>query len=121
MNKDDLKKFCENDVLTYQYEVPDSAVGNALPKEKIEHELKLIAPTIVDPYLEKMTLGDTYDQTFSDEPEYKELWVVSDDKEGCKVFYDPDEKEFGLAMYKDKETPQTIGVRGDFVGVFLAK
>lgn len=68
-----------------------------------------------------MKLGDTYEQTYSDESEFKELWVVSDDKEGYKVFYDPDEKEFGLATYKDKKTPETIGVRGDFVGVFLAK
>lgn len=35
MNKDELKKLCENDVLTYKYEVPDSAVGNAWPKEKL--------------------------------------------------------------------------------------
>ncbi len=59
-----------------------------------------------------------------DSPELCEVWVVADDREGYKVFYNPSTREFGLAQYKpgdEPDMPSSINVNGDFVGTFMAR
>ena len=121
MNKSELRQFCENELDSYVYDVPDSGVGRPWPKEKVIDQLSQIKSAIVEPYMEKMELRDTFEQFGSKEPEYAQLWVVADDNDGYKVFYDPATREFGLAVYAKDDIPQTIGVRGDFVGTFMAR
>ena len=121
MNNKELRQFCENELESYVYDVPESAIGNPWPKEKVDAQLNQLRSSIVDPYLENMELRDTYEQMKKKEPEYMQLWVVADDRDGYKVFYDPSAEEFGLATYARGEIPITIGVRGDFVGTFMAR
>ena len=71
--------------------------------------------------MEKMELRDTFEQIGIKAPEYAKLWVVADDKNIYKVFYDPVACEFGLASYTEGDIPQTIGIRGDFVDTFMAR
>ena len=121
MNKEEIQQFCESELASYVYDVPDSALGKPWSSEKVDVQLKQLKNSIVEPYIERMELRDTFDQLGMKEPEYQELLVVADDNDGYKVFYDPSMDEFGLAMYTEDETPVTIGVRGDFVGAFLAR
>lgn len=121
MNKEELQQYCKSELESYVYDVPESALGNPWPKEKVDSQLNQLKTSIVEPYLENMELRDTFDQMGMEEPEYQELWVVADDNNGYKVFYDPSAEEFGLATYAEGEAPTTIGVRGDFVGTFMAR
>ena len=121
MNKHELQQFCETELESYVYDVPESAIRSPWSKEKVHAQLSQLKNAIVEPYLEKMELRDTYDQIGKKEPEYGQLWVVADDNSGHKVFYDPSEREFGLAIYAKGDIPQTVGVRGDFVGTFMAR
>jgi len=121
MNKQELQKFCENELESYIYDVSAPTIGNAWSKEKVDAQLKQLKIAIVEPYLEEMELRDSYEQLGMKEPEYEQLWVVADDNNGYKVFYDPLAEEFGLAEYAEKQMPTTMGVRGDFVGTFMAR
>lgn len=121
MNKEKLHRYCLKELESYVYEVPQSALGNPWPEEKVESQLSQLRSSLVEPYLEKMELRDTYEQIGMKDPESQELWVVADDNDRYKVFYDASAEEFGLATYTESETPITIGVRGDFVGTFMAR
>ena len=122
MNPANLKKFVEKEIEEYIYFVPDDAVGNKINDAWIKDQLSQAKACIVEPYLEKMWLQDTYEQVKNKtEKNTQELWVVADDKEMFKVFYDPQNKEFGLANFKCAELTMTIGIRGDFVGCFMAR
>ena len=121
MNKSELLRFCQNEIDSYVYDVPESTVGRPWPKDKVLDQLSQLKSAIVEPYLERMELRDTIEQIGNKEPEYAQLWVVADDNDGYKVFYDPVAHEFGLAAYNEGDIPQTIGVRGDFVGTFMAR
>ena len=122
MNIDSLKKFVETEIKEYVYSVPEGAIGQKMNDEWVKTQLIEASKSVVEPYLERMWLQDTYEQIKDkDNKIIEELWVVADDQEGFKVFYDQKNKEFGLANSVCNETTITIGVRGDFVGCFMAR
>jgi len=57
----------------------------------------------------------------ADNPIIAEYWVIADDRNGYLVCFDPDANEFLLAQQFDNDRLATIGVRGDLVGVFMAR
>jgi len=89
MKKEELKRYCENELESYVYDDPQSTLGNPWRKEKVGFQLAQLKNSMVEPYLEKMELRDTYNQMSLEDPEYQDLWVVADDNEGYRVFYDP--------------------------------
>ncbi len=124
MNIEELKSYCENEVTNYEYSVPDSAVGNAWGLDRVESQLRECKASLVNPYERKFELRCTFEQIDNHPPEFQNLWVVADDKNGYLVFYDTRQNEFGLATYDTNildDTPTTIGVRGDFVDTFMAR
>ncbi len=120
MELEQLHSFCLKEIEDYVYELPESALGNAFPSEKVNKLLEKAKASLVIPYKTVFDLRDTYDQIMLSKPISKEFWVVA--KSGSYfVFYDVENNEFGLAEeIASKAIPSTIGVRGDFVGTFMA-
>lgn len=124
MNRNELRQYCKREVTEYQYSVPESAVGNPWPAEKVEAQLKECKAALVEPYQQQIELRDTNEQMKAEPPILCEVWVVADDREGYKVFYNPKTQEFGLAQYKpgdESDVPSSFNVNGDFVGTFMAR
>ena len=124
MDKEELQQHCVQKVAEYEYIVPESAIGLPLPAEKVEALLKEFKAAIVEPYLETIELRDTMEQMEAETPILCRVWVVADDRDGYKVIYNPNTKEFGLAQYKiddESDIPSSINVNGDFVGTFMAR
>jgi hypothetical protein len=75
---------------------------------------------LVEPYLQRFELRETYDQARQHGPVFAEFWVVAQSGDYLE-WYDPATGEFGLGhRLEDSATPVSIGVRGDLVGVFCA-
>jgi len=124
MNIKELRSFCADEVANFEYSVPDLAIGDALSSNKVEAQLRDCKASLVKPYERIFELRCTFEQMKHQQPEHKIFWVVANDKDGYLVFYDTIENEFGLATYDinaPDNTPTTIGVRGDFVGTFMAR
>ncbi len=124
MTKEELRRHCEREVEEYKYDLPESAVGNPWPADKLEAQLRKCKAAIVEPYNLQIELRDTVEQMNAEPPVVCEVWVVADDREGYKVFYNPNTCEFGLAEYNpgdDNDIPSSINVNGDFVGTFMAR
>ena len=122
MNLAELRKFVEAEIDSYVYEVPEGAIGNRMSDEWVQTQLIEAKESVVEPYVEKMWLQDTYEQIKDkDNKIIQELLVVADDKKDFIVFYDQENKEFGLANSTCSEIKVTIGVRGDFIGCFMAR
>ena len=116
-----LKKFVLEEVDNYEYTYSEECIGNAMPSSWVEDQLVEAKKCVVDPYLQKMWLQDTYEQLEDKKNRIEEdLWVVAED-EKFKIFYDPKNKEFGLSQICLDPQPVTIGIRGDFVGCFMAR
>lgn len=61
----------------------------------------------------------TRDETTPDASESRRCVLVADDLAGFQLFDDPLEEDFVLAA--DGDPPETLGVRGDAVGCFMAR
>jgi hypothetical protein len=118
---DGLRQQIVREIDSYVYAVPPDAIGDPCPEDKVQAQLDQLRQSLVSPYLQSMTLRDTTDQITAIPPNSAEYIVVADDGEFYLVFYDPQSREFGLAQPVPDDLPVTIGVRGDVVGVFMAR
>lgn len=108
-------------IAEYDYQVPDGAIGNPFSPEKVERYLDDLRDSLVRPYLQQIELLDTKKQVDAPNPIFAEYWIVADDRNGGLVCFDPDANEFLLAHQLENDRVATIGVRGDLVGVFMAR
>ena len=118
---DDLQSQIVGEIDSYVYSVPAEAVGNPWPKEKVQAHIDQLRQSLVRPYSQSVTLRDTPDQFAANPPKIAQYVIVADDGESNLVFFDPHSNEFGLAQRVAGGQPVTIGVRGDVVGVFMAR
>jgi hypothetical protein len=106
----------------FRYETPPPGTTLGIPwsAEKVYDHVERLKRALVDPYLQRFELRETYEQSGQHEPSYAEYWVVAES--GCYLeWYDPATGEFGLGQRREgSPTPVSIGVRGDLVGVFFA-
>ena len=120
MDKQSLRQFVKKEIQEYEYVIPEDTVGNPMKTDWVLNQLQQATDCIVDPYLEKMWLQDTYEQIKDKKNKItQQLWVVAKDS-NFVVFYDSTNKEFGLAHFFNNEFI-TLGTRGDFVGCFMAR
>lgn len=89
-------------------------------EEKVRQSLIDLRACLVTPYLQRFCLKDTTAQMRASPPATMDYWVVAKSQQFLE-FYDADKREYGLATGgRDGALPETIGVRGDLVGVFGA-
>lgn len=99
---------------------PGSTVGVPWSEAKTEEHIAELRAALVTPYLQRFTLKDTFEQIARTPQARVDYWVVAEVGSYLE-FYDPGLDEFGLACRGQAGSlPETIGVRGDLVGVFCA-
>ena len=117
---DALRIHVQREIESYVYTVPDCAVGNPLPADRVQTLMDELKATLVEPYMTSVALRDTFDQCAVDRSISVQYAIVADDGINV-VFYDDTADEFGLAQRGSSGGIETIGVRGDVVGVFMAR
>jgi hypothetical protein len=84
----------------------------------VQSELEVLRTVLVSPIAARLSAPDTAaDPSASSGPHF----LVARDGAGNGVFYDQDADEFGLAHVRSDGTLEPLGVRGDLVGVFMAR
>jgi hypothetical protein len=122
MDRHSLSILIRDTLATYQYEPPppDSTIGVPWTAERVYGYVEKLRDALVEPYLQRFDLRETYAQVGQSEPTYADFWVVAQGDGGYLEWYDPATGEFGLGIQNGTEVPVSIGVRGDLVGVFCA-
>ena len=122
MNASDVERIVTAEIDGFVYEVPapGTTVGVPWSEEKVRSYLLKLRAALVKPYQHRFVLRDTAAQTRAVSPTFTEYWVIAE-TEYYVEFFDPSSNEFGLASRAPKGgVHDTIGVRGDLVGVFCA-
>lgn len=114
-----LRARVEAEIDAYVYSLPESAIGNPWPSNKVSRLLNEFRQALVDPYLTDVEIRDTFEQVKLDQGPRQRCIVVADNREGYYLLYDPNAHDFFLAQ-KVKGILISLGVRGDAVGCFLA-
>ena len=122
MDRGAVSELVRDTLAGYHYEPapPGSASGVPWSAEKAYACVEHLRGALVDPYLQRFELRETYEQVGQQEPAFAEYWVVAE-RGRYLVWYDPATREFGLGLrIEGSATPTSMGVRGDLVGVFCA-
>jgi hypothetical protein len=122
MDRQALSILIRDTLATYHYvpPPPGSTVGAPWTPDKVYGYVERLRGALVEPYVQRFELRETYEQARESEPTYAEFWVIAKGDGGYLEWYDPATGEFGLGIQQDSESPVSIGVRGDLVGVFCA-
>jgi hypothetical protein len=99
---------------------PGSTIGVPWTVEKVCKHVEKLRRALIEPYLQRFELRETYEQAGQSQPTSADFWVIATGDGGYLEWYDPATGEFGLGIQQGSETPVSIGVRGDLVGVFCA-
>lgn len=114
-----LRRQIESEIDHYVYEVPSGAIGTPWPQEKVEAQLAEFRAALVAPKWEQVAVRDTQEQMRAEGPLLRWCIVVAVDGKGYRLYFDPEENNYALAC--EGAPPETIGVRGDAVGCFMAR
>ncbi|RUW68148.1 MULTISPECIES: hypothetical protein [unclassified Mesorhizobium] len=111
----------EIDSYDYQALVRDRTdrVGIPVPQERIDADLARFRLALVTPYWIDVVRRDTIEDLNNETPIVERCAVVTDDRDGYLLAYQPQRREF-LLVGRTGEGYATIGVRGDPVGCYLA-
>jgi hypothetical protein len=96
-------------------------LGTARSGERIRAELAALSRALIPPVPGKFAVRDSGSQLTTPDPALATYWVVAQDPDGTVVFYDESLDEFGLAEATPDGDLETVGVRGDLLGVFLSR
>jgi hypothetical protein len=122
MSPEQAEGIVQRDLAAFEGAQPAAGqtVGVPWSASKLQETIAALRASLVTPYREQFHLKGTGAQMRTSKPEIADHWVVAE-AEPFLVFYDPVTREYGLALRgRDGTLPQTIGVRGDLVGVFAA-
>ena len=111
----------EIDEYDYQALVADRTdlVGVPFPEEKVDAGLASFRAALVSPYWLDIDRRDTYDEMRTEKAVVERCLVVTDDRDGYLLAYQPQTREFLLVDFVGGRHV-SIGVRGDPVGCYLA-
>lgn len=115
-----LRQRVENEIETYVYDFPDTAIGKPWSDAKIQEGLEEFRACLIEPYWAEVEIRDTFEQCGMAVAPRRTCAVVADDGKGILLMFDPFEHSFVLAE-RGKTGLITFGVRGDAVGCFLAR
>jgi hypothetical protein len=122
MDSKTIQAFVHETLAEYHAEPPPpgSTVGTPWSAEKVSDYINELRGALVEPYLQRFELRETYEQLAQKEPRFAEYWVVAE-RGNYLEWYDPSSGEFGLGQHQEGlNIPLSIGVRGDLMGVFCA-
>lgn len=123
MDQKAIKTLVCQTISEYVYEAPlaGSTIGVPWSEEKVLGYVEKLRAALVEPYLQRFELRETYEQVSAQfDPSHCDYWVVA---EGCHYleWFDPLTGDFGLACRSnDGAIPVSIGARGDLVGVYCS-
>lgn len=118
LDLEELERLVLAEVESYRNEVPQDALGRPFSDEKVERLLAELKAALVKPEWRTVRMRDTPEQNERQPQESRLCVLVADDTELYELYYDPSNDDFFLAM---GDPPETIGVRGDAVGCFMAR
>jgi len=120
MTSNEIKEMIETELSGYKATQPKegSTLGVPWSNDKVMSYIPKLKAALVEPYLQKMLLKETYEQVKSKNDEYANYWVIAKDGSYYQ-WYEVETKEYGLAQ-KNNNQFVSIGVRGDLVGVYCA-
>jgi hypothetical protein len=89
-------------------------------EEKVRESLTVLKACLVAPYTQRFCLKDTAAEMKAAPPVIAVYWVIAKSQQLLE-YYDSELGEYGLALEGQGGTlPETVGVRGDLIGVFGA-
>lgn len=119
-----LKQFILDDMeryyATYELPLPGTTVGVPWSKQQVAAELDRMRPCLIEPFLVKCAVRDTFDEANVTDPERRQCWLVAVDGD-YGLLFDPIANDFALAASSTAEEWTTFGIRGDAVTTFLAR
>jgi hypothetical protein len=115
-----LRQSVEKQIDEYVYVLPNWAIGNPIPPERIAAGLAEMRASLIDPYLVEAEIRDIFEQCGMSSGPRRRCAVVADDRKGMWLLFDPVEGSYVLAHRTDTGLT-TFNVRGDAVGCFLAR
>jgi hypothetical protein len=110
----ELQRSVLDELESYQYDVPDAALGRPRSDEWVGRQLAEIRRALVKPEWRVVDMSKTAHPSG-----VRQCVLVADDRNGNQLYYDPVEREFFLAS--DGDPPEAFGVSGDAVGCFMAR
>jgi hypothetical protein len=122
MNREAVSALVRETLAAFRYKTPPagSTIGVPWSADKSASHVEKLREALVEPYVQRFELRETYGQVEQPEPRYSEFWVVAE-VGGYLEWYDPATGEFGLGQrVEGSSIPVSIGVRGDLVAVFCA-
>ena len=123
MDRQSLTNLIHETLASYHHVPPPfgSTIGTPWSTEKMYRYVEKLKSALIEPYLQRFELRETYEQARVSEPSYAEYWVVAEGDGGYLEWYDSVTGEFGLGIRQEgSAVPVAIGERGDLVGVFCA-
>ena len=114
----ELERFVLAEIESYEYTVPEGALGKPFPDTEVEALVAGMRAALVKPEWHVVQLRDTVEQLKRTSPERRRCVLVADDGEAYRLYYDPVEEDFFLAV---GNPPETFGVRGDAVGCWMSR
>jgi hypothetical protein len=114
-----LRQDVEKEIREYVYPRSEASVGLPWSEGQVWSGLEKMRRALVDPYWAEVQVRETLEQINLGRASKITCAVVADDREGTLLVWDPAEDEFLLAMKVEGDL-NSIGVRGDAVGCFLA-
>jgi hypothetical protein len=119
VNPEAVVERVEREIADYQQR--PARLGTSRSVERVRAELAALSRALIPPVPGKFAVRDTGSQLTTPEPELATYWVVAEDPDGTVVFYDEALDEFGLAEATPDGDLETVGVRGDLLGVFFSR
>ena len=121
MTPEQIEKMVQHDLVAFEAAPPKPGPTVGIPWStfKVQESIAALRASLVTPYSQRFVVKDTGEQMRMSPPQTASYWVVAE-AEPFLEFYDPETREYGLAMRSRDGIPQTIGVRGDLIGVFGA-
>src|SRR5689334_6149790 len=120
MDREEVSALIKEALIGYRYAQPltGGTVGIPWSAGTIQNYVEKLKAALVEPYLQRFELRETYEQVSQRVPRFAEYWMVAE-CDTYLVWFDPTTGEFGLGQRSQEPAhPISIGVRGDLVGVF---
>ena len=121
MTSSELRERILEEIDTYDHAEPEGTLGQPWTLEKVQGHIRQLTDALVEPEVVSFICRDTYEQMRAEPPVVRNYWLIARTDKGDIVFFDESADEFGLAKGDAFASPETIGVRGDLIGVFCAR
>jgi hypothetical protein len=121
LTADELQRTTLETVTSYRYEAPAHSFGVVKSEAWVQEQLDQLRNCLVRPSLQEFVNHDALEIVDGGPPSTTRFWLVAEEASGCVVFFDEAAREYGLGRRDPAGRLETTNVRGDLVGVFLAR